>query len=101
MPLTNENTEALLADTLRIEKSNINELATLIHTKTGGNPFFTNEFLKSLYSDEYITFDPEYNSKNGYNPWKWDLEKIKSLNISDNVDDCKDSKTFCPSSVFS
>ena len=85
VPLTNENTEALLADTLRIEKSNISELATLIHTKTGGNPFFTNEFLKSLYSDEYITFDPEYNSKNGYNPWKWDLEKIKSLNISDNV----------------
>ncbi len=91
-PLSKENTEELIADTLRMEKANVRELAALIQDKTGGNPFFTNEFLKSLYNEEYLVFDPEFNSKEGYKPWKWDLEKIKDLNISDNVVELMTSK---------
>ncbi len=91
-PLSKENIEELVADTLRMEKANIRQLAALIHDKTGGNPFFTNEFLKSLYNEEHLVFDPDFDSKAGYKPWKWDLEKIKDLNISDNVVELMTSK---------
>ena len=53
-PLSKENTKELIADTLRMEKVIVRELADLIQDKTGGNPFFTNEFLKSLYNEEYF-----------------------------------------------
>jgi predicted ATPase len=75
-----------------MEKVIVRELADLIQDKTGGNPFFTNEFLKSLYNEEYLVFDPEFNSKEGYKPWKWELGKIQSLNISDNVVELMTSK---------
>ena len=39
----------------RREKSR--PLAELVLTKTNGNPFFVNEFLKSLYTEELLTFD--------------------------------------------
>jgi predicted ATPase/class 3 adenylate cyclase/tRNA A-37 threonylcarbamoyl transferase component Bud32 len=91
-PLTKENIEELVSDTLRMEKAIIRELSALIHDKTGGNPFFTNEFLKSLYNEEYLVFDPDFDSKAGYKPWKWDIEKIKNLNISDNVVELMTSK---------
>ncbi|MCP4347557.1 MAG: hypothetical protein GY795_18795 [Desulfobacterales bacterium] len=32
-------------------------LANLVKDKTGGNPFFMNEFLKSLHSEKLICFD--------------------------------------------
>lgn len=91
-PLSKENIEELIADTLRMERANVRELALLIHEKTGGNPFFTNEYLKSLYNEEYLVFDPDFDSSSGYKPWKWDLEKIKELNISDNVVELMTSK---------
>jgi predicted ATPase len=39
--------------------------------KTGGNPFFMNEFLKSLYAEKLIKFD--FPPKGG---WQWDLELL-------------------------
>ena len=92
IPLTKENTEELVADTLRMEKGIIRELASMIQEKTGGNPFFTNEFLKSLYNEEYLVFDPNFDLTKGHRPWKWDLEKIRNLSISDNVVELMTSK---------
>ncbi|HMV41408.1 MAG TPA: AAA family ATPase [Leptospiraceae bacterium] len=91
-PLSKENIEELISDTLRMERANVRDLASLIHEKTGGNPFFTNEFLKSLYNEEYLVFDPNFDSKSGYTPWKWDLQRILGLNISDNVVELMTSK---------
>src|SRR5262249_40371502 len=57
----------------------VKPLAELILSKTGGNPFFVNEFLKSLYTEELLTFD--FYSR----VWQWDVTKIRIRNITDNV----------------
>lgn len=84
-----------LADTFNTSVENIYEFADLVFAKTQGNPFFVNEFLKSLHDENLLEFVPPYcevNSKNNWvkteNPgacWRWDLEKIKARGILDNV----------------
>ena len=56
----------------------IHALAELIHKKTGGNPFFVNQFLKNLYDSKVIYLDP----KTG---WIWDIDKIQEMQFTDNV----------------
>ncbi|HEY9299447.1 MAG TPA: AAA family ATPase, partial [Phormidium sp.] len=41
----------LIGDTLKCETERVQHLAELVKFKTGGNPFFMNEFLKSLYTE--------------------------------------------------
>lgn len=48
-------------------------------SKTAGNPFFVNQFLRNLYAENLITF----NLKN--HQWQWDINKIQEKNITDNV----------------
>ncbi|MEP7323108.1 MAG: adenylate/guanylate cyclase domain-containing protein [Saprospiraceae bacterium] len=69
----------LLADTLHSHPESCNALSTLILSKTGGNPFFINEFLKALVADKLIFFNYTLNG------WEWDIEKIKLRKITDNV----------------
>ncbi|HNI91663.1 MAG TPA: AAA family ATPase, partial [Leptospiraceae bacterium] len=61
-------------------------LAKMIHSKTKGNAFFLNEFLKSIHKENLLILD--------YRTGKWnpDLEKIQNLNITDNVVDLIVSK---------
>jgi diguanylate cyclase (GGDEF)-like protein len=47
--------------------------------KTDGNPFFTNEFLKNLYTENLLVFD----STSGQ--WQWDLASIEAQGFTDNV----------------
>jgi predicted ATPase len=56
-------------------------LAELVLHKTGGNPFFANEFLKTLYTENLLTFDFEHLI------WRWDIAQIEDKNITDNVVD--------------
>ena len=53
-------------------------LAQVIYDKTKGNPFFVNQFLKMLYEQHYISFDPT-------SGWTWDLQKIRLLQVTENV----------------
>ncbi|MBW4427045.1 MAG: AAA family ATPase [Nostoc desertorum CM1-VF14] len=69
----------LIADTLHSDISTIISLAELVLRKTGGNPFFVNEFLKTLYAENLLSFDLENLS------WRWDITHIESKNITDNV----------------
>jgi serine/threonine protein kinase len=69
----------LIADTLCSEISTVKPLAELVVHKTGGNPFFVNEFLKTLYTENLLFFDFEHLS------WGWDIAEIESKNITDNV----------------
>ncbi|MEW6496760.1 MAG: AAA family ATPase, partial [Cyanobacteriota bacterium] len=57
-PLDLSNVNQLIADTLHSEPETTRPLAELVMTKTNGNPFFINEFLKSLYSEKLLTFNP-------------------------------------------
>ncbi|NEP00717.1 MAG: AAA family ATPase [Symploca sp. SIO2E9] len=69
----------LITDTVNVDSATAKPLAELVYTKTGGNPFFINEFLKSLYTEELLTF--EY--KQGI--WQWDLKEIEIYPSADNV----------------
>jgi predicted ATPase/signal transduction histidine kinase len=69
----------LIANTLNCELLRSANLAKLVYQKTTGNPFFTAQFLKSLYNDKLISFDRE----SGY--WQCDIVKIKALVITDNI----------------
>ncbi|MBD2067787.1 AAA family ATPase [Leptolyngbya sp. FACHB-671] len=69
----------MIADTLHSDISTIISLAELVLRKTGGNPFFVNEFLKTLYAENLLSFDLENLS------WRWDITHIEAKNITDNV----------------
>jgi len=69
----------LIADTLKCSQEKTLPLAELVAEKTGGNPFFLTEFLKSLSAEELLHFDYQEGS------WKWDLEQIQGRKITDNV----------------
>ncbi|MEG4838293.1 AAA family ATPase [Microcoleus sp. B9-D4] len=71
----------LIADTLHSDISTIISLAELVLRKTGGNLFFVNEFLKTLYAENLLSFDLENLS------WRWDITHIEAKNITDNVVD--------------
>lgn len=78
LPLT--ELENLLTDTLH-RHTGIAPLAQLIMDKTAGNPFFVNEFLRTLYSDGLIHFNATQHQ------WQWDLQLIQAQAITDNVVD--------------
>ncbi|MEG4352602.1 AAA family ATPase [Microcoleus sp. LAD1_D3] len=78
-PLALTDITQLLVDTLFAESKNAKPLAELLQQKTGGNPFFINEFLKSLHSEAWLDFN--YESQK----WQWDLEQIKAQPLTDNV----------------
>ncbi len=78
-PLQVNELNQLVADTLHASREEVRLLGELILEKTGGNPFFVNEFLKALHADKLIVFDHVHNC------WTWEIEKIRERNITDNV----------------
>jgi PAS domain S-box-containing protein len=78
-PLMLEPLSQLIAETLHHNTDTIHFLAELVLQKTEGNPFFVNEFLKTLYAEDCLTFDCDRRN------WYWDIEQIQAANITDNV----------------
>jgi len=74
-----EQVNQLLVDSLHQRNEVTLPLAELVHIKTGGNPFFVNEFLKTLYSKKLLDFNLKRQK------WHWDLKEIKSQDITNNV----------------
>ncbi|MBK9503561.1 MAG: AAA family ATPase [Leptospiraceae bacterium] len=74
-----DSVTTMLSDTLHLPTNRVNLLATILFQKTYGNPFFLVELLKMLYANKNIYYDE--NKK----IWKWNIEEIKKLQISDNV----------------
>ncbi len=77
--LLTEQVNELTADTLYCDFSYAEPLTRLVYEKTGGNAFFVNQFFKSLYEEELLTFDHEKRK------WVWDIPQIQEKNITDNV----------------
>jgi predicted ATPase/signal transduction histidine kinase/CheY-like chemotaxis protein len=75
-PLQFEHVNQLIADSLNTIE--VISLTELLMQKTGGNPFFVNQFLSTLYQEHLLNFD---------SGWKWDIEQIEAMNITDNVVD--------------
>ena len=79
-PLDLPNVVQLLVDTFACTAETAAPLAGLVLAKTGGNPFFLSEFLKSLYAETLLNFDAARG-------WQWDLERIQAHAITDNLVD--------------
>ena len=78
-PLGFEHVRLMLAEALRSPRSR--PLARLVHEKTAGNPFFAIQFLTALAEEGLLAFDRDAAS------WKWDLERIRAKDYTDNVVD--------------
>ena len=80
-PLDAQHVSQLTADALHCETDRVGDLAQLILQKTGGNPFFINQFLSTLADEGLIAFDSVHSR------WSWDLERIHAKGYTDNVAD--------------
>ena len=79
-PLTVSETRTLTDRFLRSAPSTTIPLARVVHRKTGGNPFFIHQFLKTLHEADVFTLDPDRG-------WTWDMERIEKKRVTENVVD--------------
>jgi predicted ATPase/serine phosphatase RsbU (regulator of sigma subunit) len=77
-PLSEKDIKDLIMNFLKCTETRGTELAYLLHRKTGGNPFFVNQFLLTLYNEKMIVPDEVLG-------WRWDLDKISSMQVTDNL----------------
>jgi PAS domain S-box-containing protein len=80
-PLGVHDIGRLLADALVCDVDRVQPLSHLVHEKTGGNPFFTIQFVAALADGKLITFEPTDRR------WTWDLPSIRARNFTDNIAD--------------
>jgi steroid delta-isomerase-like uncharacterized protein len=80
-PLGRDDVCRLIADSLYCDGERALNLATLVHEKTAGNPFFAIQFLSALVEEALVTFD------HGEGRWCWDLTRIHAKGCTDNVID--------------
>jgi predicted ATPase len=80
-PLGQSDLALLLADALHTTPDRIAGLTELVQGKTGGNPFFVNQFLSSLVEEGLLGFD------HGQAQWSWDRERTLAKGYSDKVVD--------------
>ncbi len=80
-PLELEEVAQLLADAFYSDRETVQALANLVLQKTSGNPFFINEFLRTIYQTNLLTLDRNLRC------WQWDVDRIRAADITDNVVD--------------
>ena len=80
-PLTLQDLARLIMDSFHCETERATPLASLIHQKTAGNPFFAIQFISALAEEGLVNFDY------GRGGWFWDLNNIREKGYTDNVAD--------------
>ncbi|MEG4069089.1 AAA family ATPase [Microcoleus sp. Pol11C2] len=88
-PLSQGDLNQLVADTLICDLSLAGPLTELVYQKTQGNPFFSTQFLKALYEDGQIIFNPPQSpiSKGGSKGgWQYNIDRVKFADASDVVE---------------
>jgi predicted ATPase/signal transduction histidine kinase len=80
-PLGIAQIQQLLADTLSCQVPVTLPLAQLLQAKTGGNPFFLTQLLKTLYRANLLRFELSLGQ------WQWDMPAIEQLPVSENIVD--------------
>jgi histidine kinase len=78
-PLDVTHVEQLIGDAFDVGAKETAALAKLVHAKTRGNPYFVDEFLKSLHANGLLHFDAANRG------WRWNLETIQTQSVTDNV----------------
>jgi len=78
-PLTERDVRLMIAETLQENESTIAPLASLIFTKTAGNPFFVLQFLRSIISERLLRFD----GRSGR--WVWEVARIEAAGYTESA----------------
>ncbi|MEH2076908.1 MAG: AAA family ATPase [Nostoc sp.] len=78
-PLSQEQVNQLVADTLKSPESLAWTLSVLIYQKTKGNPFFTTQFLKALHQENLIQFDLKFGC------WQFDIAQVTIQAVTDDI----------------
>ncbi|MGF6724559.1 putative ATPase/signal transduction histidine kinase/GAF domain-containing protein [Paraburkholderia sp. GAS41] len=81
-----EHIGQLVADSLHCDRATAQPLAQLVHEKTGGNPFFSIQFLMALADEALLAFDHRTLM------WNWDLQRIRAKGFTENVADLMAAK---------
>lgn len=81
VPLASVHITQLITEALHCKPGRIEELARLVHGKTGGNPFFVIQFLHALVDEDLLAFDHDARQ------WRWDSDRIHAKGYTDNVVD--------------
>jgi len=79
-PLDEDSVRRLLGKFLRQNSSAVASLAEIVYTKTQGNPFFINQFVKRLYEKNVLEIDVS-------GQWQWDADAVRGMQVTDNVVD--------------
>jgi PAS domain S-box-containing protein len=79
--LGGDDLRQMIVDALRCEPERAAPLARLVQEKTGGNPFFTLQFISALAEGGLLRFD------HGTARWCWDVDRIQAKGYTDNVAD--------------
>ncbi|WP_034921853.1 serine/threonine-protein kinase PknK, partial [Candidatus Accumulibacter vicinus] len=87
--LERDEVEALVGDALGKTTSDTRPLATVVHAKTAGNPFFVHQLLGLLEKGDYWDFDTSRGA------WRLNTARIDALEITDNVVDLLVEKIRC------
>lgn len=74
-----EDLTAMLADMLRMAPKRVRPLASSVHARTAGNPYYTVELLRLMYRKGALRADPDANL------WHWDASFLAQLQSSENV----------------
>ncbi|MEA5574477.1 AAA family ATPase [Calothrix sp. UHCC 0171] len=78
-PLSESSLNQLVADTLKSAITLAQPLTKLVYQKTQGNPFFATQFIKALYQEQLITFDPQARH------WQCDIARVREAALTDDV----------------
>jgi len=78
-PLVKSDVVDWLAEVLGATPDRLAGLATLVHDKTGGSPFYIQRFLHFAQQREWLRFDREARQ------WSWDEAQLASAAVMDNV----------------
>ncbi|MCP4130398.1 MAG: AAA family ATPase [bacterium] len=83
--LSDNNVADIITELLGCTKERSLPLAKLVHQKTGGNPFFVNQFLIDLHDRGFLEMDLAVG-------WQWDINTIQWVQVTDNVVDLLSGK---------
>ncbi|WP_210410881.1 trifunctional serine/threonine-protein kinase/ATP-binding protein/SpoIIE family protein phosphatase [Leptospira sarikeiensis] len=78
-PLNEHSVLKYVLDSIHVSSEDANRLAEVLISKTGGNPLFLHQFLRSLYEEGCLSFDP----KSSYHKVDWD--RLSERAVTDNV----------------
>ena len=77
--ITANDVQEFVTDALKPVIENVEELASIIHNRTLGNPFFVKSFISFLHDLKLIWFD------DGRNQWKWDINITEDTDLPANL----------------